>query len=99
LDTSNAGSGSLEASKMCINVEHVIGTLEQIALRLSQAQDLMQQPNDDEKSLKAAKAFAKEAILLFQALELHMRYVLTSEDEIDWDALLHSLMWKQSTSE
>ena len=73
---------------MCIDVEFVKGLLKHMSEKLDTAKMLA----DETKPLAAIRHQLNEAVKTNELLQAHMKGVYTSEGELDWDALMHSVL-------
>ena len=73
---------------MCIDVEFVKGLLRHMSDKLDNAQMLV----DEKKPVEAFHQQIHEVMKTYELLQVHMKGVYTSEGEVDWDALVHSVL-------
>ena len=73
---------------MCIDVEFVKGLLEHMSDKLDNAKML----SDEGKPVGAVHHQLGEAVKTYEFLRAHMKGVYSSEGEVDWDALVHSVL-------
>jgi len=73
---------------MCIDVEFVKGLLKHMIDKLDDAKLTVAEG----ESLMIIEQQLGEAVKTYELLREHMKGAYTSEGEVDWDALVHSLL-------
>ena len=73
---------------MCIDVEFVKGLLKHMSEKLENAKLLVK----ENKPVKDIDHQLSEVVKTYELLQVHMKGVYLSGGEVDWDALVHSVL-------
>ena len=73
---------------MCIDVEFVKGLLKHMSEKLENAKLLV----GEDKSVLVIEQQLSEAMKTFELLQEHMKGVYNDGKDINWDALVHSVL-------